>query len=89
MPEVVGGGECGGEQVPKPSDNGGGVEEVSFKFDGGFRVGGPLAAGLPVDEFGFGDRERDAYVPASLGNGGEQSLELAYVAPVGGGGHSD
>ena len=45
------------------------MEEVSFQFDRGCRVGGPLAGGLPMDEFGFGDEEGDAYAPAPLGNG--------------------
>ena len=41
-------------------------------------MGGSLAGGSPVDVFGFGDREGDAYVPR--GNGGEKSLQLAYIA---------
>jgi len=35
MSEVVGGGESGGEPVPQPSENAGGVEELSFQFNGG------------------------------------------------------
>lgn len=60
---------------------------MTFQFDGGFRVGGPLAGGAPVDQFGFVDGEGDTCAPAALGDGGEESLKLAYVAPVGGGGH--
>jgi len=42
-----------------------------------------------VNEFCFGDRERDTYVPAPRGYGGEEILQAAYVSPIGRGGHRD
>jgi len=42
-----------------------------------------------VDEFGFGDQEGHAYVSAPRGYVGEEPLQAAYVAPIGGGGHRD
>jgi len=89
MPEVVGGAEGGGKPVPQPCNNVGGVEELSFQFNGGRRGQGPLARSSPVDEFCFGDREGDTYVSASCGDGGEKSLEPPYVSPMRGGGHGD
>jgi len=35
VPEVVGGGEGGGEPVPQPPNDVGGVEELSFQLNGG------------------------------------------------------
>ena len=42
-----------------------------------------------MDEFGFGDRERHPNIPAFCCYGGEEILEVVYVASVGGGGHPD
>ena len=86
---MVGGGEGGGEPVSQPSNDAGWVEKVSLKLNGGRQGRGCLAGGPPVDEFGFGDQEGHTYVPASCGDGGEEALPAAYVAPMGGGGHSD
>jgi len=55
MSEVVCGGEGGSEPVPQPSDEAGGVEELTFQFDWGYRGGGPLSGGPPVDAFVFWD----------------------------------
>jgi len=74
MPEVVHGGEGGGEPVAQPPKDPGGVEEVAFQFDRGCRGGGHLAQGPPVDQLPFGDREGHAYVPASCGHRGEEFL---------------
>jgi len=48
-----------------------------------------LAWGSPVNEFCLGDRERDPYVSAFCGYGGEEVLQAAYVSPIGRGGHRD
>jgi len=40
-----------------------------------------------VDQFCFGDRERDTYVSAPRGNSGEDILPATYVSPIGRGGH--
>jgi len=61
---MVGRVEGGGEPKPQPSDHLGGSEEVVFQFDRGMRGRCPLARSPPVDEFGFGDREGHADVPA-------------------------
>jgi len=47
--EVVGDGESGGKPVPQPSDYAGGVEELSFQFNGGRCGGAAQAGGPPVD----------------------------------------
>jgi len=61
---MVGCVEGRGEPISQPSDCLGGPEEVVFQFDWGMRGRCPLAGGPPVDEFGFGDREGHANVPA-------------------------
>jgi len=86
---MVCGREGGREPVAQPPDDLGGVEEVAFQCDGGWRSGGSLPRGSSVNEFCFRDRERDTYVPGPRGYGGEQTLEAAYVPPIGRGGHRD
>jgi len=71
MPVVVGRVEGRGEPISQPSDYLGGPEEVVFQFDRGTRGRCPLAGGPPVDEFGLGDREGQANVPAFCCYGGE------------------
>jgi len=89
MPEGVGGGEGGGKPVPQPSNNVGGVEELSFQFNRGCRGWGPLTLASPVDAFCFGDRERDTYVSAPCGDGGKRYLKPPYVCPMRGEAHGD
>ena len=74
MSVVVGRVEGGGEPISQPSDYLGGPEEVVFQFDRGTRGRCPLAGGPPVDECGFGDRERYANVPTFCCYGGEETL---------------
>ena len=74
VPIVVGRVEGGGEPISQPSDHLGGAEEVALQFDLGTRGGCPLARGPPVDEFGLGDREGHANVPAFCCYGGEEIL---------------
>jgi len=87
MPEVVGGSKGGGEPVPQPSNKLGGVEELSFQFNAGPWEGGPFAGGSPIDEFSSVDREGHTNASTSCSDGGEKSLQLVYLPPVGGGGH--
>jgi len=70
MPEVMGGGEGGGEPVPQPSNDAAGVKELCLQFNGGCGGGAPLAWGPPVNEFGCVDREGHASASAPCGDGG-------------------
>ena len=42
-----------------------------------------------MDKLSFGDREGHTQVPARRSYGGEQSLQAADVASIGGGGNGD